>query len=87
MPNGSESLLELDGAVARIRFNRSDVLNAIDQAMAEEFRDACQLISESSSIRVVVLSGEGRAFVSGGDLKAFHANFARRWSLRSCPAS
>jgi len=67
-------LLEIKDNIARIRFNRPAVLNAIDRTLAEEFREACRAISKSPSTRVVVLSGEGRAFMSGGDLAAFHSN-------------
>lgn len=64
-------LLERDGAIARIRFNRPQVLNAIDAAMACAFRDACRAIANDSEVRVVVLSGEGRAFMAGGDVAQF----------------
>ncbi|MEJ8821199.1 enoyl-CoA hydratase-related protein [Variovorax humicola] len=56
--------------VAHIRFNRPGSLNAIDVAMAKGFRSACQQISEDPQARVVVVSGEGRAFMAGGDLGA-----------------
>jgi 2-(1,2-epoxy-1,2-dihydrophenyl)acetyl-CoA isomerase len=59
-----------EGAVAHIRFNRPEVLNAIDTATANGFLEACQAVSEDRETRVVVLSGEGRAFIAGGDLVA-----------------
>lgn len=75
MSNGNESVrLQFDGCVARVRFNRPGVLNAIDSGMAKAFRDVCRSIMESPSTRVVVLCGEGRAFMAGGDLARFHAN-------------
>ena len=64
-------LYQRDGAIARIRFNRPEVLNAIDGAMARAFRDACRAIAGDPAVRVVVVSGEGRAFMAGGDVARF----------------
>ncbi|SFB35604.1 Enoyl-CoA hydratase [Collimonas sp. OK607] len=60
-----------DGAIARIVFNRPEALNAIDTTMASAFHDACLCISADPMIRVVVLSGAGRAFMAGGDIAQF----------------
>ncbi|MDB5819088.1 MAG: Enoyl-CoA hydratase [Rhizobacter sp.] len=57
-----------DGAIANIRFNRPAALNAIDVDMAQGMLDACRAIAADKSVRVVVLSGAGRAFMAGGDL-------------------
>lgn len=59
-----------DGAIAHIRFNRPQVLNAIDVATAKTFHTACLLIADDPLVRAVVVSGEGRAFMAGGDLVA-----------------
>jgi 2-(1,2-epoxy-1,2-dihydrophenyl)acetyl-CoA isomerase len=72
MPDPSTPLLfERDGAIARIRFNRPQVLNAADSALALAFRDACMAIAADPSVRVVVVSGAGRAFMAGGDIAQF----------------
>ncbi len=60
-----------DGAIAHIRFSRPKVLNAIDSASAAAFLGACKLVAVDSSVRVVVISGEGRAFMAGGDIAQF----------------
>src|SRR5207247_366640 len=60
-----------------IRLNRPSVLNALDEAMAQALLDACRTIQASDGIRVIVLNGEGRAFMAGGDLAGFHADFAQ----------
>lgn len=60
-----------DGAIAHIKLNRPDVLNAINVDMANAFLAVCKIISADPDIRVVVLSGEGRAFAAGGDLAHF----------------
>ena len=57
-----------DGSVARLVFQRPDVLNALDTEMARGLRDACRSIAADPDVRVVVMSGAGRAFVAGGDI-------------------
>jgi len=63
-----------DGGIAHIRFNRPSVLNAIDVPTANAFLAACQAARGDSGVRVVVVSGEGRAFIAGGDLAAMKGN-------------
>jgi len=62
------------GAVAHLRFNRPEALNAIDVAMAQAFLRACTEIAADPSVRAVRISGEGRAFMAGGDVAAMHAD-------------
>jgi 2-(1,2-epoxy-1,2-dihydrophenyl)acetyl-CoA isomerase len=59
-----------ESSVAHIRFNRPHALNAIDTAMAAGFLQACRDIAEDPLVRAVWLSGEGRAFMAGGDIGA-----------------
>lgn len=66
--SGAPLLCWRDGAIAHIRFNRPAVLNAMDAQTAKSFLAACQAISADDQVRAVVVSGEGRAFISGGDL-------------------
>jgi 2-(1,2-epoxy-1,2-dihydrophenyl)acetyl-CoA isomerase len=68
---GMPLLFERDGAIARIRFNRPEVLNAADATLARAFRDACRAVADDRSVRVVVISGAGRAFMAGGDIAQF----------------
>lgn len=63
-----------DGGIAHIRFNRPEVLNAMDVPTANAFLAACQAIAADNSVRAVVVSGEGRAFIAGGDLAAMRRN-------------
>src|SRR4051794_5759694 len=69
--NDPPVLCHRDGSIARIRLNRPDVLNAADGALAAAFRDACRAACADPAVRVVVLSGEGRAFMAGGDIAQF----------------
>lgn len=57
--------------IARIIFNRPEALNAIDVATAEALLANCQKLQFRQDLRVVVLSGAGKAFMAGGDLVAF----------------
>ena len=65
-------VVTVSAGVARIRFNRPRALNAIDTALARRWRDAVVEVRSRDDVRAVVLSGEGRAFMAGGDLRAFH---------------
>jgi enoyl-CoA hydratase/carnithine racemase len=56
---------------ATIRLNRPDVLNAFDFQMLREIARACEDSSWDDEIRVVVVTGTGRAFCVGADLKAW----------------
>ena len=69
-------LLCKDDGVARIRFNRPETLNAISTEMAECFLAVCSEVANDFDVRAIVVSGEGRAFMAGGDLSQFSQDFA-----------
>jgi enoyl-CoA hydratase/carnithine racemase len=56
---------------ATITLNRPEILNAFDFRMLREIARACEDASWDDSIRVVVLTGAGRAFSVGADLKSW----------------
>jgi enoyl-CoA hydratase/carnithine racemase len=56
---------------ATIRLNRPEVLNAFDFRMLRELARACEDASWDDEIRAVVVTGTGRAFCVGADLKAW----------------
>ena len=58
---------------ATIRLNRPDVLNAFDFRMLRELARACEDASWDDEIRVVVVTGTGRAFCVGADLRSWSA--------------
>jgi hypothetical protein len=66
-------LVEVADGIARLRFNRPEALNALDPAMSRAFVAAVRQVLADPGCRVVVLSGQGRGFVAGGDLAAFRA--------------
>jgi 2-(1,2-epoxy-1,2-dihydrophenyl)acetyl-CoA isomerase len=57
-----------EAGIAHLRFNRPDALNAINLAMASAFCDSVKLLADDPAVRVVCLTGEGRAFQAGGDI-------------------
>ena len=62
-----------EGAVAHLRFNRPQALNALDVPMTAAFHAACVEIAADPAVRVLVIAGEGRAFLAGGDVAAMAA--------------
>jgi enoyl-CoA hydratase len=59
----------IDDAVARLHLNRPDSLNAINGELLDEMDDALAIIEADRTVKVAVISGAGRAFCSGADLK------------------
>src|ERR1044072_7042743 len=66
----SEVLTERDGAVLTITLNRPEVFNAFNAALHAGLRDALDQAA-SAEVRAVVLTGAGRGFCAGQDLKEF----------------
>jgi enoyl-CoA hydratase/carnithine racemase len=65
----SEVLTEDRGPVRRIILNRPQVMNAITGAMLSQLNEALKAADDDPAVRVVVLTGAGRAFCAGLDLK------------------
>lgn len=76
----------VEGPLAVITLRRPEKQNAIDQAMIAALEEACDRIEPDPAIRVVILAAEGKAFSSGGDIKAWSALrpdvFAEQWVRR-----
>jgi 2-(1,2-epoxy-1,2-dihydrophenyl)acetyl-CoA isomerase len=60
-------------AVARIVLSRPTALNAVSLKLALELRESLRRVEMDSSVRALILTGEGKAFCAGGDVAAFHA--------------
>ncbi len=58
----------------RVTMNRPEVYNAFNNELTYELQDAFKQIRRDDEVRVVVLTGEGKAFASGQDLKASQAD-------------
>ncbi len=64
-------LVSENASVATLTFNRPHLLNAMNREMMDEIIDALKLITENENIRVAVITGEGRAFMAGADIKEY----------------
>jgi 2-(1,2-epoxy-1,2-dihydrophenyl)acetyl-CoA isomerase len=62
--------LEQSGPIARITLNRPDAANGMNHTMTRELADAAKRC-DTDATKVVVLTGSGRFFCAGGDLKSF----------------
>jgi 2-(1,2-epoxy-1,2-dihydrophenyl)acetyl-CoA isomerase len=59
-----------ESGIATIALNRPEVYNALNDEITFEMQDALKVVAKDDSVRVVVLTGEGKAFCSGQDLKS-----------------
>ena len=59
-----------------ITFNRPEALNALSVELATDFNDAVQQIANYPEVKCILLKGNGRAFMAGGDLAEFGAVFS-----------
>ncbi len=65
----SPVLLEVADGVATLTLNRPDAMNSLDVATKEALLDAVRRVADDPAVRCVVLTGTGRAFCVGQDLK------------------
>jgi len=70
----SDVVTTREGQVAVVTLNRPDAMNAIDTGMRRSLLGALDELARSTEIRTVVLTGAGKAFCSGADLKSAAAN-------------
>lgn len=68
---GNVLLTLADNGVARVHMNRPDTLNAMDVPFLQDLHQALMNCHGDPRVRVVVLSGEGKSFSGGGDVKTF----------------
>jgi len=82
----SNIILEKKGGMAKITLNRPQVLNALDTKTLQEIEAAVGDIANDPSVRVVVITANGKAFCTGADLMGGDAadwsldNFLRLWN-------
>jgi enoyl-CoA hydratase len=72
-----------DGGVALLTIDRPEALNAMNIAMLHELSDTIDQIEADASVRVLVITGAGRAFVAGADIghmSGFSPQQAKEWS-------
>jgi enoyl-CoA hydratase len=88
-------LTEPDGTTAVLTMNRPEALNALSLALERALKDAFRALSAEPDLRAIILTGRGRAFCAGVDLKelARTGTAARDWLggeslaeiIRACP--
>ena len=66
-------LCEVEGGVATLTLNRPAVLNALNLALKSELAERIAELGRRRDVRAVVLTGSGRAFCSGGDIREMDA--------------
>lgn len=71
MSTQSPVLCDIADGVGRIRLNRPDTANGLDVELLRALNDAVLTCHGSREVRVVVLTGEGKNFCAGGDVKTF----------------
>jgi enoyl-CoA hydratase len=67
-------LLDKDGPVAVLTLNRPDVMNALSPELLGELCQAFKSLKADKDIRAVILTGNGKAFCAGLDLKAMESH-------------
>src|SRR5438874_2252842 len=87
MDSASTPILAIDGARATIRLNRPRHLNRLQQADLEALLDLFDRIETDPAIRVLVLTGTGRAFSAGFDLGSIAERAAGTPELQNTGAS
>lgn len=70
----------LENGIATITLNRPDVFNAFNDTQSYELQDALKQAKKDDTVRVVILTGAGKAFCSGQDLKAIASSENRSLS-------
>lgn len=68
----------LEAGLVHWRLNRPDRLNALNQAMADGLLAAARAVEADRSVRAVLITGEGRSFMAGGDITLFQGAEATR---------
>lgn len=76
-------LQKKDDGVALLTINRPEALNALDHALLGELREVLEQVESDDEVRVLVVTGVGRAFVAGADIahmSGFSPQQAKEWS-------
>ncbi|MHA1349412.1 MAG: enoyl-CoA hydratase/isomerase family protein [Promethearchaeota archaeon] len=63
--------LEIEEKVAKIVLNDGDNYNPLNQEMAKELLDILEQLRNNENVRCLIITGSGKAFSAGGDIKAF----------------
>jgi enoyl-CoA hydratase len=70
-------ILEKSNSIAKLTFNRPDVLNAYNRMVSDELIDVIKLLATDDSIRIIIITGAGKAFMAGADI-----NMVNEWTAQ-----
>ncbi len=81
-------LYEAADQIATVTLNRPAKLNAWTQAMGREIVDAMRQADDDRDVRVIILTGAGRAFCAGADISGLRQQYqgSRRRDVRATPS-
>lgn len=71
-------LFTVENGICRITLNRPDVFNSFNEELSAEFIDALKKATKDEAVRTVIITGEGKAFCSGQDLKSIKGDVGSR---------
>lgn len=75
-------VVDIQGAVATVRLNRPEKLNAVTQDMSDSLVRIVHALNDDPGIRAVVYTGTGRAFSAGSDIATLD-QYATPWEFRN----
>lgn len=75
---GDAVLLDRQGRVATLTLNRPEQLNVMNTELSLGLRQSLQVCADDTDVRAVILTGQGRAFSGGGDIKFFVSELQTR---------
>ena len=73
----SDLLETTEGGIAWLKLNRPDRLNAFSPAMLEALGEALQRLASDAEVGAIVVTGAGRGFCAGGDVKTMESRAAQ----------
>jgi 2-(1,2-epoxy-1,2-dihydrophenyl)acetyl-CoA isomerase len=73
--SSEQLIVDRDGAVATVRMNNPSKLNALSDTMTRELVAAASELKDDAGVRAIVLTGEGRGFCSGADLRGLEDRY------------
>src|SRR5213596_2758763 len=76
MPGYDRVLVEIAGGMGAVTLHGREKLNAFDGAQCREMHEALRMLAGSEAVRVIVITGAGRAFCAGADLSVLGADGA-----------
>jgi enoyl-CoA hydratase len=79
--------IEQDGRLLSVTLNRPESLNSVGGGMSEHLEDLWAVVRRDSSVGAVLLTGAGRAFCAGGDVKGMASSAGGERSVVSTTAS